>query len=673
MIGSLHPEKVHIVVLAPKFSRRTCFDHVLGPVATQSSRRVLHQLVREEPTDATMVESIVTAQSLSVDVWSPRVLRAVTSSHSCLRIHKGRDDRKLLTTPSMDHARFGRIVLPFVTDALVSASSSVTWPFFEFTPNNLEIKQFIDSVQTPDPAMLTQLQRVETYIGNTTLNTPYRDSNPNLRIIGSPVYYESGALESTLLLGPVNSIPSRVLVHYILLWELVCSVTRANQQCHLVRASMQCHLVRASMECHLVRASQVCWHEFTVLTSVSQPPWTSGTGAALWPTFCCNVTFSSSNCFTLRSNERTYCIIWSVKEQMAYYRPCWLQVGIRSVELEEVNPHLRGGRVENPPPVHPTEIRTSISPSSAVGLNTTSALANYATEAVGAHRVHEMVEEARVRWHEHVMRMEKERMTKIIMEMTYAGKKYCEKEMGGADNRKCVCKRRRMDDEKEWWMEKRRMKLDTRRGSPLKPVLCRLILSSNNLSLLSERRVNCAGRVGSSALVLELEPSPSSRGPVRRVYIHLEFHVVFDELLLSVVQFPQLALIGRHLLSHHACRVSTKPLPFPGQLAALLAVVVQEATKVPQLLIVISEALVRLLQRTNLSDVSLDPSGGLSSFPLADKLEHICRGQPRQLFLGGPRDDTRRGTGAALRWWYDRGRRGVFGRCGVLGFVRFAV
>nr|CAD7259518.1 unnamed protein product [Timema shepardi] len=35
---------------------------------------------------------------------------------------------------------------------------------------------------------------------------------------------------------------------------------------------------------------------------------------------------------------------------------------------------------EKPPPVHPTEIRTSISPSSAVGLNPTSALANYATE-----------------------------------------------------------------------------------------------------------------------------------------------------------------------------------------------------------------------------------------------------------------------------------------------------
>nr|CAD7396917.1 unnamed protein product [Timema cristinae] len=55
------------------------------------------------------------------------------------------------------------------------------------------------------------------------------------------------------------------------------------------------------------------------------------------------------------------------------------------VELEDVNQHLRGGRVENhlgkTTPVHPTEILNLISPSSAVELNTTSALANYATEA----------------------------------------------------------------------------------------------------------------------------------------------------------------------------------------------------------------------------------------------------------------------------------------------------
>nr|CAD7443438.1 unnamed protein product [Timema bartmani] len=51
------------------------------------------------------------------------------------------------------------------------------------------------------------------------------------------------------------------------------------------------------------------------------------------------------------------------------------------LNLEEVNPHLRGGRVENDlgkaTPVHPTEIRTSISPSSTVELNTTSALYSF--------------------------------------------------------------------------------------------------------------------------------------------------------------------------------------------------------------------------------------------------------------------------------------------------------
>nr|CAD7602582.1 unnamed protein product [Timema genevievae] len=44
-----------------------------------------------------------------------------------------------------------------------------------------------------------------------------------------------------------------------------------------------------------------------------------------------------------------------------------------------------------PPPVHPTEIRTSISPSSAVELNTTSALANYATEAGTSKKLEEFI------------------------------------------------------------------------------------------------------------------------------------------------------------------------------------------------------------------------------------------------------------------------------------------
>nr|CAD7573021.1 unnamed protein product [Timema californicum] len=63
-------------------------------------------------------------------------------------------------------------------------------------------------------------------------------------------------------------------------------------------------------------------------------------------------------------------------------------------ELEEMNLHLRGGRVENylgNPPVHPTEIRTSISPSLAVDFNTTSVLDNYATEGSSSTKTRSMM------------------------------------------------------------------------------------------------------------------------------------------------------------------------------------------------------------------------------------------------------------------------------------------
>nr|CAD7588778.1 unnamed protein product [Timema genevievae] len=84
----------------------------------------------------------------------------------------------------------------------------------------------------------------------------------------------------------------------------------------------------------------------------------------------------------------------SVDMTTYYIFPCFMRIchantpniGIGNGNIEEVNPHLNGGRVENhlgkTTPVHPTEIRTSISPSSAIGLNMTSALANYATETV---------------------------------------------------------------------------------------------------------------------------------------------------------------------------------------------------------------------------------------------------------------------------------------------------
>nr|CAD7452302.1 unnamed protein product [Timema tahoe] len=60
-------------------------------------------------------------------------------------------------------------------------------------------------------------------------------------------------------------------------------------------------------------------------------------------------------------------------------------LGIGKVEFRGSEPAFSWSESGKPfrkitPPVYPTKIRTSISPSSAVELNTTSALANYATE-----------------------------------------------------------------------------------------------------------------------------------------------------------------------------------------------------------------------------------------------------------------------------------------------------
>nr|CAD7578717.1 unnamed protein product [Timema californicum] len=64
----------------------------------------------------------------------------------------------------------------------------------------------------------------------------------------------------------------------------------------------------------------------------------------------------------------------------------WCQLKLLAKQTGELV-YLRRSVAEKPPSVHPTEIRTSISPSSAVELNTTSALANYAIEAVESERV----------------------------------------------------------------------------------------------------------------------------------------------------------------------------------------------------------------------------------------------------------------------------------------------
>nr|CAD7588242.1 unnamed protein product [Timema genevievae] len=66
----------------------------------------------------------------------------------------------------------------------------------------------------------------------------------------------------------------------------------------------------------------------------------------------------------------------------------WFKGSVVSQVIIHSDAIVKEAEEEKPPPVHSTEIRTSISPSSGVELNTTSMLANYATEA-GEKMVHE--------------------------------------------------------------------------------------------------------------------------------------------------------------------------------------------------------------------------------------------------------------------------------------------
>lgn len=92
---------------------------------------------------------------------------------------------------------------------------------------------------------------------------------------------------------------------------------------------------------------------------------------------------------------------------------------------------------------------------------------------------------------------------------------------------------------------------------------------------------------------------------IRALLVHvqaqlLQLQIVADQLLLFVVQLAQFALVRGHLLAHHARRVPAEALPFARQLAALLAIVVQEAAQIAQLLVVVAQPLVGLLQAAQL-------------------------------------------------------------------------
>nr|CAD7433441.1 unnamed protein product [Timema monikensis] len=81
-------------------------------------------------------------------------------------------------------------------------------------------------------------------------------------------------------------------------------------------------------------------------------------------------------CLTLPFNITTYILLICVQVWPSG------REDISKTDTSNNNTEQINWSQEKPPPVHPTEIRTSISPSSAVELNTTSALANYATEVM---------------------------------------------------------------------------------------------------------------------------------------------------------------------------------------------------------------------------------------------------------------------------------------------------
>nr|CAD7201263.1 unnamed protein product [Timema douglasi] len=82
-------------------------------------------------------------------------------------------------------------------------------------------------------------------------------------------------------------------------------------------------------------------------------------------------------------------------EIMNYIKLVW-RYGLGPLKLQNyIDDILTRFERKKPPPVHPTEIRTSISPSSAVELNTTSSLANYATKLPEKDK---LVKKARVQW-----------------------------------------------------------------------------------------------------------------------------------------------------------------------------------------------------------------------------------------------------------------------------------
>nr|CAD7263178.1 unnamed protein product [Timema shepardi] len=220
--------------------------------------------------------------------------------------------------------------------------------------------------------------KVESHFVKTILSTPDRDSNHDLPAIGSPVYCKCGALDSEvteagLFHNPLLKVYSSPIA-YLMLTDSSELIAKSFEKLpdQIIRKSNVGLLDRAKYKDDENEVRHVCnlgaavGDPFSVTNSKAGHCFVKQTFSHLSlgkkkrnrPTDGCIPITNSPNC------EHTHkCCGYlnipcpdcgQVKEQLAGIHTLYALstnyangIGIGKVDLEEVNPHLRGGRVEN--------------------------------------------------------------------------------------------------------------------------------------------------------------------------------------------------------------------------------------------------------------------------------------------------------------------------------------
>nr|CAD7444545.1 unnamed protein product [Timema bartmani] len=199
--------------------------------------------------------------------------------------------------------------------------------------------------------------------------TPNRNSNPDLSVIGGPVYCERDDLDHST----TEAVPLEVVTEYSrnlqFFQRLSTSILNSPRAPH-------CGKRRARKECDDCTAAQL-----TMKGCLGDDALDHNNTSAELACRSCGPSSSYPYCITPFNRYQRGAIVRYVLNSINYSGQASTAERLRETFILKLEQGEWKTIQEKPPPVHPTEIRTSISPSSAVELNTTSAFANYATEA----------------------------------------------------------------------------------------------------------------------------------------------------------------------------------------------------------------------------------------------------------------------------------------------------